>query len=227
MNQLKDRLLEAIADRGLTQAEFVRLINKEKKVISQAAVSKWMNGMTSFIRSDLVIPVAEILNVRPEWLNNGRGQKRYPVDKPNVSAGTERTERRKRVPVISFVHAGYPNSADYMSDEFVEADESTSDLTYALRVVGDSMEPLFHNGDLILVDPTVNPKPGDYVIARILRDDESTFKKLRFKGLDKDGNQIMELVPLNPDYPIYSSDVSPFTLSGKVIEHRIYFKNRW
>lgn len=227
MNQLKDRLSEAIYDKGLTQAEFVRLINKDKKVISQAAVSKWMNGMTPFIRSDLVIPVAEILNVRPEWLNNGVGPKHYSETKPNVSEGIGITEKRKRIPVISFVHAGCPNSADYMSDEFIEADENTSDLTYALRVVGDSMEPLFHNGDLILVDPTVNPKPGDYVIARILRDDECTFKKLRFKGLDKAGNQIMELVPLNPDYPSYSSDISPFTLSGKVIEHRTYFKNKW
>ena len=109
----------------------------------------------------------------------------------------------------------------------MDADDDVSDSTYALRVKGDSMEPLFHNGDLILVEPTQAPKPGDYVIARILNEDDSTFKKLRFKEIAPNGLPVMELVPLNPDYPIYSSDTTPFELSGKIIEHRTYFKNRW
>lgn len=228
ISELKDRLRLALSEKGLTQADFVRKLNHEKKgTISQAAVSKWLNGKTPFIRSDLVIKAADILGVRPEWLNNGIEPMHYLPSTSNVTEGIEHQTKKRRIPVISFVHAGVHNSADFITDEFIEADEETSELTYALRVVGDSMEPLFHNGDLILVDPSVTPKPGDYVIARILNEDESTFKKLRFKGIDENGQPIMELVPLNPDYPVYTSNKTPFVLCGKVIEHRTYFKTRW
>ena len=166
------------------------------------------------------------MNVYPEWLQSGIGPM-TPLQGENIEDATEVQKPRKRIPVIGYVHAGFPNSSQTLSDEYVDADDDVSDSTYALRVKGDSMEPLFHNGDLILVDPTQAPKPGDYVIARILNEDDSTFKKLRFKEIAPNGLPVMELVPLNPDYPIYSSDTTPFELSGKIIEHRTYFKNRW
>jgi SOS-response transcriptional repressor LexA len=35
---------------------------------------------------------------------------------------------------------------------------------FALHVHDDSMEPLFHEGEIILVNPDFEPQPGDYVI---------------------------------------------------------------
>lgn len=223
---LSDRLNKLIRERGLSQADFLQLIKNSGVKVSQAAVSKWLGGQTKSIKAEILLPLSKALNVYPEWLQSGIGPM-TPLQGENIEDATEVQKPRKRIPVISYVHAGFPNSSQTLSDEYVDADDDVSDSTYALRVKEDSMEPLFHNGDLILVDPTQAPKPGDYVIARILNEDDSTFKKLRFKEIAPNGLPVMELVPLNPDYPIYSSDTTPFELSGKIIEHRTYFKNRW
>lgn len=219
---LKDRLSSALKAKNISQAEFIRLLNVgATKTISQAAVSKWFTGKTLTIRSDLVIKAAQILSVSPDWLNNGHGP--MQVRESNVTDFSELSGQRK-IPVISYVHAGYPNSSQALADEYIDATGTDSHLTYALRVKGDSMLPVFQEGDLIVVDPSTQPKPGDYVVARFPDAEESTFKKLRYTGIDKFGNPIMELIPLNPDYPTFNSSITPFEVCGKVIEHRSYFK---
>ena len=219
---LKDRLRKALEAKNMTQSEFVRQVNKgATRSISQAAISKWLSGKTETIRSDMVIKTAQVLGVSPDWLNNGVGP--MQVKDSNVSDYIELSSKRM-IPVISFVHAGYPNSSQALTDEYIDATENFVNKAYALRIKGDSMLPLLQEGDLIVVDPTARCKPGDYVIARFPDQEESTFKKLRYSGIDRNGQPIMELVPLNSDYPTYNSSVTPFEICGKVIEHRSYFK---
>ena len=62
------------------------------------------------------------------------------------------------------------------------------------EVHGDSMEPEFLEGDIIVVDPGLDPNSGDYVIAK--NGEEATFKQLVVDGKGK------FLKPLNPRYPI-------------------------
>lgn len=67
--------------------------------------------------------------------------------------------------------------------------------TFALRVSGDSMEPRFPNGVLLIVEPELDPMPGDFVIAKN-GSEETTFKQLVRDGAD------WYLKPLNDRYPI-------------------------
>ncbi|NQW80612.1 MAG: S24 family peptidase [Polaromonas sp.] len=67
--------------------------------------------------------------------------------------------------------------------------------TFALRVVGDSMEPDFRAGMILVVEPEMEPNPGDYVIAKN-GSEETTFKQLVRDGAD------WYLKPLNDRYPI-------------------------
>lgn len=67
--------------------------------------------------------------------------------------------------------------------------------TFALRVQGDSMEPRFTEGMLLIVEPELDAQHGDYVIVKN-GGDETTFKQLA-----KDGSDWF-LKPLNPRYPI-------------------------
>lgn len=67
--------------------------------------------------------------------------------------------------------------------------------TYALRVRGDSMEPKFPDGAIIIVEPSEDPQVGSFVIVR-QNGGEATFKQLV-----ADGTQYL-LKPLNPRYPI-------------------------
>ena len=87
------------------------------------------------------------------------------------------------------------------------------------------MLPDFAEGDRIIIDPRIKPNPGDFVVARN-GDDEATFKKYRPKGLNEHGQDIFELVALNPDYPSMRSDLSHIEIIGTMVEHRRYRRKR-
>lgn len=113
---------------------------------------------------------------------------------PNVHRGPD---IKGTVPIISLVQAGNWK-------EVIEADGDiprvpttykVREHTYALRVEGDSMEPTFPRGCLIIVEPGEDPHPGQYVIVR-QAGNEATFKQLI-----QDGGTYM-LKPINDRYPI-------------------------
>lgn len=51
------------------------------------------------------------------------------------------------------------------AEAMVEATDVSGTRTFALKVLDDSMEPLFSEGEMIFVNPDLEWKPGDYVIA--------------------------------------------------------------
>ena len=108
--------------------------------------------------------------------------------------------QRRRVPLVSSVAAGlFSEAIDYLpagwSEQWVECTVTVRDHTFALKVEGDSMEPKFEEGRILIVEPDIEARPGDYVIAKN-GDNEATFKQLI-----RDGGEFM-LKPLNPRYPI-------------------------
>lgn len=107
------------------------------------------------------------------------------------------------VPLLSNVQAGmytefvdnlHPGEGEY---EKISTTVPVNRYTFALRVTGDSMEPDFTEGMLLVVEPELDPQPGDYVIAKN-GSEETTFKQLT-----KDGGD-WYLKPLNSRYPIKS-----------------------
>jgi SOS-response transcriptional repressor LexA len=109
------------------------------------------------------------------------------------------------VPLLSTVQAGmytefvdnlHPGEGEY---EKIPTTVPVNRYTFALRVTGDSMEPDFTEGMLLVVEPELDPQPGDYVIAKN-GSEETTFKQLA-----KDGGD-WYLKPLNSRYPIKSLD---------------------
>lgn len=91
---------------------------------------------------------------------------------------------------------------------------------YWVIIEGLSMMPDFNSGDMVLVDPDIQPTPGDYVVALRNGHKEVTFKKWRPRGFDDDGVEYSELVPLNPDFPVIDSRHAPFAVCGVAIEHK-------
>lgn len=106
-----------------------------------------------------------------------------------------------RVPLISNVQAGdFKEHVDnfHPGDGGAELIPTTVPVrrhTFALRVSGDSMEPEFPEGMILIIEPELEPVPGDYVVAKN-GSEETTFKQLI-----KDGGD-WYLKPLNPRYPI-------------------------
>jgi SOS-response transcriptional repressor LexA len=129
----------------------------------------------------------------------------------------------RALPVVGMVRAGEFMAADDAgfppgaADEYVYSDTKGRNL-FAVRVVNDSMEPEFREGDLLIVNPNLEAQNGDFVIAKIPDENEATFKKLVRHG------KILILRPLNPRYPdIVVDKPSRLAIVGKVVERKTLY----
>ncbi len=115
------------------------------------------------------------------------------------------------VPVINRVHAGYPadfNDLDYpagIADDYVRCPDIHDPNAFAVRVVGDSMEPKFKEGDIVIFSPAAEAKNGDDCFVRFTMPHETTFKRVFFEKDNK-----IRLQPRNEKYP-------PMVVDGKRI----------
>lgn len=181
------------------------------------------------------------LGVNVDWLLTGRGPMEAGAQDPTSGGEGARTETasnvrplplrpsQRTIPVLSYVQAGRPKEAvdDYAPgagmDQIPVDEMDAKELgphTFALEVDGDSMREEFKPGEQIIVDPDVLARPGDFVVAKLERDAEVTFKKYRPRGHDDDGSEIFELVPLNQDYPTLTvSQKNPGHVVGVVVRH--------
>ena len=99
--------------------------------------------------------------------------------------------------ILSYVPAGFPSPAD----DFVEGSLDLNDYiehpaaTYFVRTEGDSMIGAgIYDGDLLIVDRSLEPKNGSIVIAAVMGE-------LTVKRLKRGANGCWLLVPDNPNYP--------------------------
>lgn len=208
---LANRVKQKRSELGLTQTEAA-----ERAGIRQQSWASIEDGKTLKPRN--IVGIAKALNCDPSWLMNGGAI---------MSAAEVNT---RKVPLISYVQAGAladrtPIEAFDGNFEYILTDLELSEFSFALRIEGDSMEPDFKAGDIIIVDPEVEPTPGEFVVAKD-GGEQATFKKYRPTYTDMSGCQHFELVPLNDDYPVLSSDQHPMTILGVMIEHRIYRRKR-
>lgn len=108
---------------------------------------------------------------------------------------------RPSVPLVGFAQAG---AGGFFDDGGFPAGQGfdTIDLpagpeegSYALKVQGESMLPLYRNGDVLIVRPDATLRKGDRVVVKT-RSGEVMAKVLaRRSGVD------MELQSLNPEHP--------------------------
>jgi DNA polymerase V len=80
---------------------------------------------------------------------------------------------------------------------------------YALRVLGDSMEPEFADGCVIIIDPGGAPRDGSYVVVEFAGD--VFFRQL----VVEDGRRYLK--PLNPNYGRFEL-TPPYTIKGSVVQ---------
>lgn len=130
----------------------------------------------------------------------------------------------RQIPVISYVQAGMMTEAvDPFSLGFgfetIQPTTECSEHSFALKVEGDSMEPRFHEEDVVIIDPSREPRPGSFVVARNEKG-ETTFRKYRPRGTDDLGNVTFELAPLNDDYPTLHSEHDHLRIIGVCVERR-------
>lgn len=231
-----ERLMWAMAAADMNQSDLARRVE-----VSPQSIQYLVDPANNARGSRNTAAFAAACGVNPDWLARGNGspvpdihQVKHSVGEANVvdaPAGT------RRVPVLSYVQAGAMTEAGCVDlsqvyDDYIMTDLELSGMAFALEIRGNSMvappgsnDDTFNEGDRIIVDCQVTPLPGDYVVARN-GEHEATFKKYRPRGVDDQGREVFELVPLNPDYPPMRSDRQAIHIIGVMVEHRRYRRLR-
>lgn len=120
-----------------------------------------------------------------------------------------------RLPLLTGkVPAGFPLDATDHVAEWVDLNQvmiQDPDSMFLIEAMGDSMEEdHIYEGDLLIVDGSIQPKHGMIVIAAV--DGEYTVKRFFQKGDD------IKLIPANTNYPeIDISKDTPFAVAGVVV----------
>ncbi len=126
----------------------------------------------------------------------------------------EKTARK--IPVIGVAQAGqdgYFDDAGYPvggSWDQVDLPQNADPNAYGLRISGNSMEPVYRAGDIVIVAPHATARLNDRVVART-RSGEVMAKIL----LRRTATEI-ELASFNPDHPL-----RPLALAELASLHRI------
>lgn len=185
----------------LKQARELRHITLEeagKKVdVHKSTVLRWENGETEKIKLPIIETLASYYNVNPVWLMG------YDVPMENTENMMKKIGaipiseiETTKIPVLGKVKAGYNYLAQENIIEYIyfNIDGSDKENYYALYVTGDSMEPLFDDGDIVIVHKQDDFNNGENCVI-LINGDEATVKKV-YKGTTG-----IKLQAVNPYYP--------------------------
>ncbi len=135
---------------------------------------------------------------------------------PTLHAGS-RPNPGRRIPLLGLAQAGsegffgdggYPVGGGW--DE-ISTPELSDPNAYALEISGDSMEPVFRDGDIIIVSPNSPVRRGDRVVVRTAKGE------VMAKELLRQSARRIELASLNPAHPNYSFDLSEIAWMHRIL----------
>ena len=217
--------------RGLSQVELAQRLTALGCEVSNQAVSKWEKDMTLPNARQLLAlcEVLEIADVRSTFSGgrdgvlsglNAEGRRRAQEyiqllresGRYALQPRLREVEPLRRLPLYSLaVSAGTGQFLDGEDYEMVEVGAEVPEGShFGVRVAGDSMEPRFHNGQVVWVRQQRSLMTGE--IGIFLYDGNAYLKQL----VARDGH--MALHSLNPRYDdIPISEALPLRVLGKVL----------
>lgn len=183
-----------------TLGENLKKIRKAKKMTQKELAQK--SGVKQSVISDLetgnakstgsILELANALGVTAEELKKGALD---DVSLINVLPVTPRM-----APVLSWVQAGTMTNVQAVDmsqvEEWLPIPDGDCEKCFYLKVQGLSNYPEFHEGDYILVDPTLpfgDMNSGDIIVVR--KFDDATFKRL---VIEPDGTKYLQAI--NPEF---------------------------
>lgn len=211
MAKFSERLKLLRKEHELSQAELARQIGTSKSSINMYERGEREPGI------ETLEAIADYFNVDMDYLLGKTDHRnKYEwldglVESRDTVHGTEDTVT---IGIIGEVAAGYEHMAiENWASESAEIPRawlhgrSASDF-FALRVIHDSMYPLYMDGDIVIVlkQSTMN-RSGEIGVV-VYGDDKATLKKIEYVA----GEDWMKLVPVNPEY-------APKTITGEDLEH--------
>lgn len=185
----------------------------EKLGMTPATISRYANGLMA-PKLPTVYSIADIFKINPLWLMGYDDVSKHETN--NSTKGV-------KIPVLGVVQAGLPIEA---VENIIDYEEITEEMArqgefFGLKIRGNSMEPKFSEGDVVIVRKQSDVDSGTIAIVMV-NGDEATVKKIQ----KFDGG--INLVPSNSSYDIktYTNEQIeklPVRILGKVVELRAKF----
>lgn len=183
---LSDTLKDIRRKNYLNQTQFANRIG-----VTQSAVSQWENGLTR-PNSEQLRAISDSFGISiDDLLQDGF----IPITKSSV-------------PIIGQIACGQPITAQQNIDGYADLPDGVS-ADFALKCVGDSMEPTFEHGDLVLIKQTPDVSNGQ--IAAVGIDGEATLKRIYRQ------NETIMCVSENPAYAPMVFPAQDVTIYGLAV----------
>ncbi|WP_034853983.1 S24 family peptidase [Sinorhizobium sojae] len=127
--------------------------------------------------------------------------------------------RTPGIPLLGFAQAGaggyfddggFPAGQGWDQIDFPVAEENRAGV-YALEVQGDSMLPLYRDGDILIVDPSAQVRRGDRVVVKTQAGEvmAKVLARLTPRGID--------LLSLNPEHPNRSFEMKDVEWIARIL----------
>lgn len=106
----------------------------------------------------------------------------------------------RAIPIVGMARAGADgffdeNGFPVGADETVRFPNLGEEPVYALEIAGDSMEPTYRAGDVVIVQPGAAVRRGDRIVVK------TRAGEVMAKVLGRRNDQTIELLSLNPAHP--------------------------
>jgi phage repressor protein C with HTH and peptisase S24 domain len=125
--------------------------------------------------------------------------------------------KRKQIPLLGFARAG---KGGYFDDsgfpagngwEEVDVPGVTDPAAYALEITGDSMLPVYREGDRIVVSPAATIRKGDRVVVR------TADGQVMAKIMQRQTAKTLELASFNKDHATKTIDMKDVDWVARII----------
>ena len=155
--------------------------------------------------------VAKVLNA------TGASLEAFTALVSGARALTAAARPSRRIPLIGMAQAGtegffddggYPVGGGWDEVTLPEIGDPTA---YALEISGDSMEPVYRDGDMVVVSPAAPIRRGDRVVVRTARGE------VMAKQLARRSARRIELRSLNPAHPDLSFELADVGWMHRII----------
>ncbi|HHW4979471.1 TPA: helix-turn-helix domain-containing protein [Legionella anisa] len=212
--EIGKRILEARKAKGLT----LKALGELAGGLKQTRLTNWEQGVRTPGPEEIKL-LAQALDVSPAYLMCLSDEKQFK----------ETINPSRLIPLLDFQQACeaklYFNAIreqNSISDVTLISVSTAlipelSDEAFALKIADESMTPEIRLNDMLIIDPSLEPKPGDYVSVKIRGKQEiiiCQYKKLSYTSSE------FELITLNDNWPnIKVEDVGDVIIVGKIVQN--------
>lgn len=183
---------------GITPAELSR-----QTEVDRAALHRILNGQTKNPSIDSMQSIAKYFSVSVE----------------EITSDNEARWKKGEVPIISWAESTVSPLTSVLDNKhrFAKTNKSLSETSFAL-IVEHSVDNMFPQGALLIVNPDVPPKHKAFVIVQEEKEEISSMKYFILDG------STAYLKSIDPDLPTVKYNQERFRIIGVVVQSVLDFE---